>query len=52
MGGVCNSFSSGERNVFEVWLRDELKKLSSHLLDNLIDWLICAPEFFFRCTMI
>ena len=38
-----------ERNVGEVWLRDELKKWSSQLLDNLSDYLICAPEKFVRC---
>ena len=35
----------------EVWLRDELKKWSSHLLDNISHCLIHAPEIFFlRCT--
>lgn len=29
-----------ERNVYKVCLRDELKKLSSHLLDDLSDYLI------------
>ena len=37
-----------DRNVREVWLRDELKKWSSHLLDNLSDCLICIPEKFQR----
>ena len=37
------------RNCFcEVWLRDELKKWSSHLLDNLSDCLTCAPVKIFR----
>ena len=31
---------------FEEWLRDEFKKWSSHLLDNLSDCLICASEKF------
>ena len=36
-----------ERNIFEVWLRDELKKINdTHFLDNLSDYFICAPEKF------
>ena len=35
-----------ERNVYEVWLRDELKRRSLHLLDNLSYCLIRAPENF------
>ena len=35
-----------ERNVYEVWLRDELKRRSLHLLDNLSYCLIHAPENF------
>ena len=35
-----------ERNVYEVWLRDELKRRSLHLLDNLSYCLIQAPKNF------
>ena len=35
-----------ERNVYEVWLRDELKRRSLYLLDNLSYCLIHAPENF------
>ena len=35
-----------ERSVYEVWLRDELKRSSLHLLDNLSYCLIRAPENF------
>ena len=37
-------FPLRERNVCEVWLRDELKKWSSHFLDNLSYCLVCAPQ--------
>lgn len=37
-------FSLCERNVCEMWLRDELKKWSSHFLDNLSDCLVFAPQ--------
>ena len=43
--------STLERDVCEVWSRDELKKLSSRLLDNLSDCLICAPEKFLVSSM-
>lgn len=33
---------SCERNVYEVWLRDELRRWSSQLLQNLSYCLICA----------
>ena len=35
-----------KENVCEVGLRDELKQRSSHLLDNLSDCLLSAPEKF------
>ena len=35
-----------ERNLCEVWRRDELKKWSSHLLDSLSEFFICAGEKF------
>ena len=35
-----------ERNVYEVCLWDELKKWSSHLLDNLSNCLVCVSEIF------
>ena len=38
-----------ERNVCEVWLKDELQKWSSRLLDNLSNCLIFAPEKFSDC---
>ena len=37
-------FPLRERNVCEVWLGDELKKWSSHFLDNLSYCLVCAPQ--------
>ena len=37
---------SRERNVCEVWFRDELKKWSPHLLNKLSDCLICEPDKF------
>ena len=43
MFGLC------ERNVCEVWLRDELKKWSSHLLDNLSNCLITVHLKNFSC---
>lgn len=36
-----------ERNVCAVWFRDEFKKLSSHLLDNLSDCLIYPTEILY-----
>lgn len=36
-----------ERNVCEVWLRDELKKWPSHLLVNLSVSHTCTEKFFF-----
>ena len=35
-----------ERNVCEVQFRDELNNSSSHLLGNLSNCVICAPENF------
>ena len=33
-------------NLCDGWQRDELKKWSSHLFDNLSNFLICTPEKF------
>ena len=41
---VSMIFPLCERNVREMWLRDELKKWSSHFLDNLSDSLVFAPQ--------
>ena len=35
-----------ERNVYEVWLRDELKRRSLYLLENLSYYLIHTPKNF------